>query len=422
MSAMSSNALPTDLLGEVLVARQPILDRHLMVVGQELLYRDVAGNAPVDEAEGIRATATILIEGVMGLGRELVGEGELAHVNVPVSLLLDGSLLDLPADNIVLELHEDVIGSSQVRFAIAEHRTVGFRVALDAVTPDDPRLNLAEEVDFVKVDVARSGHDEALNLIRELRRRDVLVIAEKVEEPAAFDEVVAAGAWYVQGFFFTRPRAVRGRRPVGLSTTHFQLLQACSREEIDLDELERLIRSDLTLADRFLTMIASSAHRWGPVTSVRDGMIALGQRALQRWVRLLIMSTIVRDDHPEVLKLASVRARFCETLEHRLGTGRGLEAFAAGMFSILGPEGLLAPETLAALPVRGEVCAALGGEPGFLRSLLDIQFAAERADWSTLVTLGHEIGLSSTQLAAAHVDALTWANTMGAATATGSGS
>jgi len=52
MSARSSNALPTDLLGEVLVARQPILDRQLMVVGQELLYRDVAGNAPVDAAEG----------------------------------------------------------------------------------------------------------------------------------------------------------------------------------------------------------------------------------------------------------------------------------------------------------------------------------------------------------------------------------
>jgi c-di-GMP-related signal transduction protein len=418
MSAMRADVLTTDLLGEVLVARQPILDRHLMVVGQELLYRDVAGNAPVDEVEGLRATATILIEGVMGLGRELVGEGELAHVNVPVSLLLDGSLLDLPADNIVLELHADVVDSSEVRFAIAEHRTVGFRVALDAITPGDPRLSLAEEVDFVKVDVAGSGHDAALELIGRLRLRDVLVIAEKVEEPAAFDDVVAAGAWYVQGFFFTRPRAVRGRRPVGLSTLHFQLLQACTREEIDLDELERLIRSDLTLADRFLTMIASAAHRWGPVASVRDGMIALGQRALQRWVRLLIMSTIVRDDHPELLMLASVRARYCETLERRLGTGRGLEAFAAGMFSILGPEGVLSSETLAALPISGEVRSALAGEPCFLRSLLDIQLAAERADWSTLVNLGHDVGLSSTELAAAHVDALTWGNTMVAAAVT----
>lgn len=45
MSATSPDALTTELLGEVLVTRQPILDRHLMVVGQELLYRDVAGNA-----------------------------------------------------------------------------------------------------------------------------------------------------------------------------------------------------------------------------------------------------------------------------------------------------------------------------------------------------------------------------------------
>ncbi len=62
MSARRAGAPPSDLLGEVLVAQQPILDRHLMVVGQELLYRDVGGNAPVSHDEGVRATATILLD------------------------------------------------------------------------------------------------------------------------------------------------------------------------------------------------------------------------------------------------------------------------------------------------------------------------------------------------------------------------
>lgn len=169
-----------------------------------------------------------------------------------LTLLLNGSLLDLPADNIVLELHKDVVDSSEVRFSIAEHRTVGFRVALDAVTPGDPRLSLAEEVDFVKVDVAGSGQEAALELIAELCHRDVLVIAEKVEEPAAFDE------------------------------------------------LERPIRSDLTLADRFPTMIASAAHRWGPVSSVRDGMIGLGHE-------LGLSSTELAAAHVDALSWGNAR-------------------------------------------------------------------------------------------------------------------
>lgn len=408
MPATSIDAQPHAFLGEVLVARQPILDRHLMVVGQELLYRDVAGNAPVSETDQIRATAIILIEGVMGLGRDLIAEGERAHVNVPVSLLLDGSLLALPTTDVVLELDRDAADTTDLRLAIAAHRSGGYRIALDAVTPGDPRLELAEEVDYVKVDVAASGEEAALELIAQLADLDVVVIAQKVEEPAVFDEVIAAGAMFAQGFFFTLPRAVRGMRPVGLSTTHLKLLRACSREELDLDELERLIRSDLTLADRFLAMIATAVHRWGPVTSVRDGLIVLGERALQRWVHLLIMSSIVRDQHPQLLLQASVRARYCEALEHRLGGGRGLEAFATGMFSILGPGAVLAADTLTSLPVTGEVRAALRGEPGLLRTLLEIQLAAEEADWARLVALGQALGLTSTELAAAHVDALTW--------------
>jgi hypothetical protein len=133
--------------------------------------------------------------------------------------------------------------------------------------PADPRPGLAEEID-----------------------------SEKVEEPAVFDRVIGAGAMHVQGLFFTRPRAVRGMRPVVLSTAHFQRLRACTWDELDLDEPERLIRSDLTLA----------------------------------------------------------------------------------------------------------------GRSGFLRALLDIQVAAGQDDWSRMVLLGHGIGLSGTELAAAHVDALTW--------------
>jgi c-di-GMP-related signal transduction protein len=233
-------------------------------------------------------------------------------------------------------------------------------MALDTITPGDPRLGLVDAVDLVKVDVLASGDREAIDLIRSLSAAGIDVVAEKVEEPAAFDRVIGAGAALVQGFFFTRPRVVRSQRPLGLS-------------------------------------------------SVRPGLLMLGSRAVHRWVRLLILSSLVRDQHPGLMTLASVRGRYCEALEQRHGTGRGLEAFAAGMFSVLGAEAVLPEETLAQLPVHAEVRAALRGEPNHFRTLLDIQIAAERADWPRLVRLGAELGVSNSALAAAHVDALTWA-------------
>jgi c-di-GMP phosphodiesterase len=399
------------LLGEVLVARQPILDANLEVVGYELLYRDERGRAPVGEGPGVRATATVLIDGLLALGRDVVSDGEDAFVNIPTPLLLAGTLLDIPTDGLVFELLEDLEDTPQVREAIAEHRAAGFRFALDDLIPGDPRMDLLEVVDVAKVDVLATGQDRALRFIRELAHRGVPVIAEKVEEPAIFDRVIGAGASLVQGFFFTRPRAVRALRPLGLAPNHLALLRAIALDEIDLDEVEQLIRSDLTLSDRFLRLVDVAAG-WRQVDSVRHGLVMLGQRRLHRWVTLLVMSAITSDAPTELLTTASVRARYCEELQSRRGVGGGLEAFALGMFSVLGRDGTLPEAVLREVPLTPEARAALLGDEGELRDLIEVSLAAERADWEVLVTIGRRLGLEPRALAAAHTEALRWSMEM----------
>lgn len=403
-----------DLLGEVLIARQPILDRSLNVVAYELLHRDLADRAPADAAAEARATAAVLIDGVLGWRDHLVGADEDAHINVPIDAFEAGHLLDLPAAGLVLELPPVADEMAPSRHSLRLHREMGFRVLLDNVLPDDPRLALVDDVDLVKVDLLGSGTTPALNLIRELNRQRVRVVAGRVESPGLFDRTVAAGASLVQGFFFTRPRTVRTVRPVGLSPTHLGLLQACSAEPFDLDEVEQLIRQDVTLADRFLRLVSRPGLRWREVRSIRDGLLMLGDRAVRRWVRLLVLSAAVRDGHPEMAILAAVRARYCEALTEAIGEQRQIEAFALGMFSALGHEGVVAPEIRAELPVSPDVEAALAGNPGQMRTLLDIAIAAERADWNAVVGGGVSLGLSPAQLARIQVDALAWARHLGA--------
>jgi EAL and modified HD-GYP domain-containing signal transduction protein len=396
-----------DLLGEVLVARQPILDANLEVVAYELLFRDLDGSAPQDEAAGVRATATVVVDGLLALGREILTDGEDAFINVPETLLRAGTLLDLPTRGLVLELVEDVADSPEVREAIATHRAAGFRVALDDLAPGDPREGLVDVVDLVKVDVLATGPDVALRFIRELSHRGIAIVAEKVEDPQMFDRVVGAGAELVQGFFFTRPRAVRAVRPLGLTPSHLSLLRAVAADEVDLDEVEQLIRSDLTMTDRFLRLVDVAAG-WREVESIRHGLVLLGQRRIHRWVSLLVLSSVTADRSPELVTTASVRARYCEELEARRGGRRQLEAFALGMFSVLGADGVVPAAVLDEVPLTEEARDALLGLPGGLRDLIDVTLAAERADWDELVAIGRAIGLDPRELALAHVEALRW--------------
>lgn len=401
------------LMGEVLVARQPIVDVNLEVVGYELLYRDEGGFAPLGDGPGVRATATVLVDGLLALGREVVSDGEDVYLNAPASLLLAGTLLGVPPEGVVLELFEDIEDSLEVRAAIIEHRAAGFRIALDDVVPDDPRMGLVELVDLVKVDMVLSGAG-GLRLIRELVHCGIPVLAEKVEEPAMFDRVVGAGATLIQGYFFTRPRAIRALRPLGLAPTHLALLREVALDEVDLDAIEQLIRSDLTLSDRFLRLVQVSGG-WHEVDSIKQGLVRLGQRRVHRWVSLLVMASITTNAPAELLTTASVRARYCEELQVRRGVGGSLEAFALGMFSVLGPDGTVPAQVLADVPLTDDARSALLGEGGPLRDLIEVSLAAERADWEALVAGGRRLGLDPRELAAAHIEALRWSTLMRAA-------
>jgi c-di-GMP-related signal transduction protein len=402
------------VLGEVLVARQPIVDRHLEVVGYELLYRDATGSAPVGEGAGVRATATVLIDGLLALGREICTDGDDAFVNVPGSLLRAGTLLDLPRAGLVLELLETIEDTPDNRAAIERHLDAGFRLALDDVVPDDPRIGMIDLVHLVKVDVLAIGIPGAVAFIRELTAAGVAVVAEKVETPEVFDAVIAAGAQLVQGFFFTQPRAVRAVRPLGLAANHLQLLQLLTKEDVDLDAVEELIRSDLTLSDRFLRLV-SIVGGWHEIRSIHHGLLLLGHRRVQRWINLLVMSAITSNAPAELLTTASVRARYCEELQLLRTENGGLDAFALGMFSVLGAGGVVPEQVLLELPLGEEIRFALAGGPGAYRDMISMCLAAEQADWDALVTTGRGLGIAPRSLAQAHVEALRWANQMSAA-------
>ena len=86
-----------------LVARQPILDRDLDVVGYELLFQPPDEEAPTP-FDGNRATAQVILNTFTEMGLENIVGKHRAFINFTDELLIDGTARLLPPNQVVLEV------------------------------------------------------------------------------------------------------------------------------------------------------------------------------------------------------------------------------------------------------------------------------------------------------------------------------
>jgi EAL and modified HD-GYP domain-containing signal transduction protein len=131
-------------MADVFVARQPIFDRKLHVLGYELLFRDGDVNSAA-VADHEQATATVVLNSVTEIGLEQIVGSRCAWINVSREFMLQGLVQLLPPHPLVLEILEDQVIDDVMIAAVAELKRAGTRLALDdfRYTPDaEPLLEI----------------------------------------------------------------------------------------------------------------------------------------------------------------------------------------------------------------------------------------------------------------------------------------
>jgi c-di-GMP-related signal transduction protein len=111
----------------------------------------------------------------------------------------------------------------------------------------------------------------------------------------------------------------------------------------------------------------------------------------------------------ELVLSALVRARFCELLSLKVQHGQS-DLFLMGLLSVM--DAILdvpMPEVLDKVPVDHETKAVLLGQASHLRPFYQLMLALESADWQHTAQLSQAMGLSETDVAHAHWEAMQWA-------------
>lgn len=389
------------------VARQPILDLRSKVHGYELLFRD--GPEAVFRGDGNVATRTMLDSTVLyGLGR--LTAGLPAFVNCTEEALTHDLVHVMPSGMTVLEILEDVEPSRPVIEACRYLKASGFRLALDDFLWRPGIEPLVEIADYIKVDFSICGADDRRKLLDRLSGVTVALVAEKVETQEQVREARDEGFTLLQGFYFFKPVLMENRNVPANRLSHVEILRMMKSESLDLHELTRLVERDTSLTYRLLRLINSPACAMQQeVRSVQTALIAVGEEMFRRVATLAITSELNAGQPVELLRMACVRARFCELGALFAGLD-DTEQYLLGLMSLI-PAMLRMPmqELAPSLPLREEIREALLGEKVPERSLLCWLEAHERGDWDLCDLISERRNLRQEDLFLCYEEALGWA-------------
>jgi c-di-GMP-related signal transduction protein len=389
------------------VARQPILEADEKIVGYELLFRD--GIEDYFRNTDAEAASRSTLDTSMLLGLDVLCDGRRAFINCTRDMLLKGYMTLLPAQQSAIEVLESVQPDELVINACSELRKAGYWIVLDGFQMNDPREPLAGLADIIKVDFRQTSVEQASALVSRYGT-SCRMLAEKVETRDEFAAAKKAGFTYFQGYFFCRPAMMQARDIPANRVNYLRLLQAISKEEMEPQEVENVIKSEASLCYRLLRYLNSPIFGFiNDIQSVRHALAILGEREVRRWIRLVATLTAGQGKSRELVLSAMVRARFCELLSPHVKHGSS-DLFLVGMLSLMDSILELPMHTiLENLPIDPEAKALLLGQNSPLRPLFQLMLAQEHGDWEQVHNLSAEIGLRESLVAESYWQAMQWA-------------
>lgn len=384
------------------VARQPIFDRDLEVVGYELLFRDppvTVANVSDHQA----ATTRVVLDTLTELGLDQVVGTKLAWINVTRSFLLDGLVGALPSERVGLEILEGQTIDDEFVAAVIEAREQGFCVALDDFELGTGADRLLEHVDVIKLDMMALGREGLTDHVARLRHLDAELLVEKVETHEDHAFARALGCHRFQGFFYCRPELLSRRRIDVGRVSLMRLLCRLQDPSTTLEEIQNDVSLDVGLSLRLLRYINSASLGMGHVvSSVAQAVTLLGPGHLRRWASLTALAGLA-NQRSELTRTALVRAHFCELADHGQSSGAP-QRFTLGLFSVM--DALTdspLQDALASVPFPTDMREALVGHTGPLGRLLGAVMALEEGSFDLAESLYAHSG-------EIYMDALAWAD------------
>lgn len=388
---------------DFLIGRQQILDRKLNTFAYEILFRGNDFDLSVTEG-ATSATNQVITDTLLEIGlNELVGP-HLAFINFTTQNILDKTPLNLPKDRIVVEVLENVVVDTQVVQNLRELSDLGYTIALDDFELSPQWLPLLEFVNIIKLDIKANSLDETRQLIAQLKPYNLKLLAEKVETHKEFQLLQEWGCELFQGFFFSKPKIVEGKRLDINQTNAIQLMATINKPDVGFQQINKAISQDVGLSYKLLHYINSASFALANrIESIQHALTYLGLKEIRRWANILTLSSLSTAPCPALQNIL-LRAKMCELLA--IETQQDSDTFflvglLSGIDSILD---MPLDKALQHLPLSDTISQAILHKSGVAGAAL--QYALNYEHWQIDQTTYCQI--TPLRIAAIYLECIQW--------------
>ncbi len=398
--------------GNIVIARQPIMDAQRNVVANELFDRStVAHNAASD--------VSLVFNAMTHTGNEsLVGKLTI-FVNCTHESLAGGHLDLIEPDKVVLEVSA-VPGHGAEEIAVRQHtladlRKRGFRLAFNHTVLAPVYASWQPLASYVKLDLGVLKPEQLKVIVAAVKSRTPAeVVAEKVETAEQFNALLDYGATLFQGYWFAKPDVIT-TKVISPNQAHVLQLINLVRNQASTDEIEAILKKDAMLGFSLMRLINSAGFGMArEVTSFRQAVMLMGLKKLFRWAALLLTAARTSGTPAAVATTAVVRGRMMELLaQGTLSDDECDGAFVVGIFSLLDVMlGMPLEEALALLALPPAVDEALRSGTGIYGPMLTLTKACESNDDAAFDAAASALQFNNHHINMAHMEALAWADTL----------
>ena len=236
--------------------RQPIVDRDEKVFGYELLFRNGLENAfqSGDRDEASRAT----LDRSLLVGLDVLCDGRRAFMICTRDTLIKGLVTLLPSTSTVVEVLESVSADPDVVKACRNLKEAGYTIALDDYVADDPREGLAELADIIKVEMKLTTEAQQAALLKKFGQGSAGCWRKKSRHGRSLCGRGSRGSSIFRDIFSGRPEMIHTHDMPANQMNYLRMLQEVSRPDLDLAELEKLVKAEASVCYRLLRYLNSA--------------------------------------------------------------------------------------------------------------------------------------------------------------------
>ncbi|MEJ2637240.1 MAG: HDOD domain-containing protein [Calditrichia bacterium] len=295
---------------EYFLARQPIFDSKMKVIGYELFSYDGFENLiPMDTKED-QFASKVITKSFLLVNTESLTGGKKAFIRFSQNLIVNEIVTLLDKDLIAIELSDNITPDEKVLAACQKFKDSGYLMVLDDFNFQFSQMPFLQFADMVKVDSGKTGSDMKKSVVERLKSKNIKSLMMNVESEEEFKEAVELGYDYFQGNFFRKPFVISGRDIPGYKLTYLQMLKEIHQPEIDFDKMEEIIKRDVSLTYKLLRLINSAAFGiMREIKSIKQALVLLGMREVKKWVALIALSDMGKEKPEELVKNALLRAK-----------------------------------------------------------------------------------------------------------------